>query len=235
MIEPAPSPAPLSGSGTTSGPMRSPTGTPFTRRRQPAAVIRLDEHADHPAVLDDAGRGADPALEAVADHAGAAADRALLDRPGVRALERREDVLRPDVEAVDVVEEPVPRLADDGQAPVPLAGLRGRDERIAHDPDRVRVRETDRRRQRARVADPLEPGQLAVAVDRVRAGEERLGRRHDHGDARADGLALDQRRVSDCQTRHVGDRVGRAGREAADLDPEVAGARHRPTIALGRH
>ena len=56
-----------------------------------------------------------------------------------------------------------------------VAVLGGGDERIADDTDGVRVREPDRRRQQPGVADPLEPGQLTVAVDPVRAGEERLG------------------------------------------------------------
>ena len=76
------------------------------------------------------------------------------------------------------------------------------------------------------VADPLEPGQLAVAVDPVRAGEERLGRRHDDGDSRPDAVALDQRRVADADAVDVRDRVRRPGWETADLDPEVAGALH---------
>ena len=129
-----------------------------------------------------------------------------------------------DVEAVDVVQDAVPGLAHHRQAPVVLAGLGGGDERVANDADRVGVGETDRRRQQARVAHPFEPRQLAVAVDPVRAGEERLGRRQDDGDARADVVALDQRRVADPDPGDVRDRVRRPGWEPADLDPEVTGA-----------
>ena len=142
--------------------------------------------------------------------------------------ERRGHVLGLDVEAVDVVEEAVPGLADDRQAPRAdsLAVLRRGDERVAHDADGVRVRQPDRRRQQPGVADPFEPGQLTVAVDPVRAGEERLGRRQDDGDSRPDAVAFDQRRVADPDPLDVRDRVRRAGWETADLDSEVAGARH---------
>ena len=67
----------------------------------------------------------------------------------------------------------------------------------------------DRRRQQARLADPLEPGQLAVAVEAVAAGEDRLGQAspscgHDDRDAGPDRaladderpVALDERRVA---------------------------------------
>ena len=111
------------------------------------AVVGLHEHADRVAavlVADDARGGADPALEAVADHPGAAADRALLDRPAARLRERLVDVLRTHVEAVDVVEQAVPGLADHRQRPVQRVVLAARphrrgDQRIAHDADAVRV------------------------------------------------------------------------------------------------
>ena len=203
MIEPVPPSQLRSGSGTPSAPIRSPTGTPFDAQPGPAAVVRLHEHTDGPAVLDDAGGRADAALEAVADHAGAAADGPLLDCAAVRARKRRRHVLRRDVEAVDVVEEAVPGLADDGQAPAVavVAVLCRRDERVADDADRVRVRERDRRRQQPGVPDPLQAGQLAVAVDPVRACEERLRRRHDDRHSGADVLTLDQRRVADADRR----------------------------------
>ena len=56
----------------------------------------------------------------------------------------------------------------------------------------------------------------------MRAGEERLGRRDDDGDAGSDVLAFDQRRVTDPDPGYVGDRILRPGREPADFDPEVA-------------
>src|SRR2546429_9871513 len=79
----------------------------------PPPVIALHQHADEVATVlfgEPAGGGADPALETVADHAGSATDRPLLDRPRVRRVERVKGVLRPDVKAVDVVEPAVPGL-----------------------------------------------------------------------------------------------------------------------------
>ena len=59
--------------------------------------------------------------------------------------------------------------------PRPCRALdRGRDERVADDADAVRVGDRDGRGQHARLADPLEAGQLAVAVEPVAAGEDRL-------------------------------------------------------------
>ena len=59
-------------------------------------------------------RGPDPALELVADHPRPATDVALGDRPTDRRVECRTEVLGAHVEAVDVVEQAVVRLADDG-------------------------------------------------------------------------------------------------------------------------
>ena len=81
MIEPAPSGA--SGSGTPIGPDALADGDAVDAQPGAPAVVRLHEHAERPAVLDDPGGRADPALEAVADHARAAADRALLDGAAV--------------------------------------------------------------------------------------------------------------------------------------------------------
>src|ERR1700691_2048315 len=78
-----------------------------------AAVVTLHQHADQvtAVLLGELARGgADAALEAVADHAGPTADRALLDTATVRAVERVKDVLGLHVEAVDVVQPPVPGL-----------------------------------------------------------------------------------------------------------------------------
>ena len=58
------------------------------RAFRPSSEIRLHEHADRITAagrLDDARRRAVAALEVVADHARAAADAALLDRPADRA------------------------------------------------------------------------------------------------------------------------------------------------------
>ena len=55
-----------------------------------------------------------PPLNPVADHPGAASDVSLGYRAVARGLDRRAHVVGPDVHAVDVVEQPVVRLADDG-------------------------------------------------------------------------------------------------------------------------
>src|SRR6266545_2168429 len=109
------------------------------------------------------------------------------------------------------------------QRPAVRAMLRG-DERIAHDPDRERVRDSDRRRKQARLADPLEPGQLAVSVQPVRRRKawRAVGRGEDDGHASAHVLAFDERRVADADAGDVRDRVQRPGLELADRDAELA-------------
>ena len=65
-----------------------------------------------------------PPLNSLADHSGATADAALVHRPGVRAVERGEDVSGFDVEAVDVVEPAIPGLGDHRERPRILDDLR---------------------------------------------------------------------------------------------------------------
>ena len=212
-------------------------------------VVRLDQHADRP-LSGAPRRRADAALELVADHARPAADVALGDRPVGRRRERRVQVLGVDVEAVDVVERAVVRLADHRQRPDRVAhavGPRGRlDQRVAHHPDAVRVRDADRPAQHPGLPDPLEPGELAVAVEPMRPGEDRLGPdvavvRDDGGDAGADrsrarpqrAVARDERRVPDADAGDVGDRVERPRLHATDADPELTSA-HRRSVATAR-
>ncbi len=220
------------------------------------AVVRLDERADRePAGVrwDDARGCPDPALELVADHAGAAADRALRDRPAGRPRERRVEVLRLHVEPVDVVEDAVVGLPDDRQRPEvgmwAVGAHRVRQERVVDHPDRMRVRDRDRGGQEAGLANPLEAGQLAVAVEAVAAGEERLEEDlaivgDHHRDAGADwpladharALPADERRVPDAHTGDVGDGVVRPRRQPAEDDPVVACAHvtpHGPPAACG--
>ena len=88
---------------------------------RPLAVVRLDQDPDRvPAAVvgDDPRRRPDPALELVADHPRPATDVALGDGSAGRRGQRRAQVLAAHVEAVDVVEQPVVRLADDRQRPV---------------------------------------------------------------------------------------------------------------------
>ncbi len=138
---------------------------------RPRAVIRLDEHTDgvracHPR------RRADAALEAVADHPGAASDVALVHRTVRGRVERRSRVLGADVEPVHVVEDAVPRLGDYRQAPgAAVAGERGRHKGFVDGADRMRVRQRDRRGQQPRLLHPLQARDLAVAVEPERRGE----------------------------------------------------------------
>src|SRR5206468_12261162 len=60
----------------------------------------------------DARRRADAALEAEADHAGPAADAALLDRAGLGRIERGCCCLRRDVETFEIVEVAAPGLGN---------------------------------------------------------------------------------------------------------------------------
>jgi hypothetical protein len=92
-------------------------------------------------------------------------------------------VRRPDVQAVDVAERAVPRLADHRQRPPAAAETTAGDavghDRITHDPNAVRG-DRDRAAQLAGLADPLEPGQLTVAVEPVAAATQ-AGRRRRRG------------------------------------------------------
>ena len=76
------------------------------------------------------------------------------------------------------------------------------------------------------------PGELAVPVQPVRAREDGLLPRvalvrEDDADARADGVALDERRVADPHARDVRDGVLLARRKRPDPDSEVSRARLR--------
>ena len=110
-----------------------------------------------------------------------------------------------------------------------------RHQRVAHDADAVRVRDGDRCGQHPGFADPFEAGQLAVAVEAVTAGEDRLApivgaARDDHGDAGPDraladdqrSVARDERRVADANARDVRDGVEWPGPATPDDDAEVA-------------
>ena len=118
MIDPAPS-----GSPTAAARRSGPISRRPAARRRPGGRGRpwlacTSTPTVHAPASDDPRRGPQPALEAVADHPGAAADAALLDRPGRGARERLVHVLGAHVEAVDVVQHAVPGLAHHRQAPV---------------------------------------------------------------------------------------------------------------------
>ena len=205
------------------------------------AVVGLDQDAHRAAavgLLQHPGRGADAALEAVADHARAAADVALPDRSRRGRVDRLDHVLGAHVHAVDVVQGPVPGLPHHRQAPGLLgagpAGQPGRDQGVAHHPDAVGVGDRDRRGEQARLADPLQAGQLPVAVQPVAAGERRLGVRvvrggEQHRHPGAHGVAPDQGGVAHPDPGHVGDRVVRPWPAGADGDAQVP-CPHGPSI-----
>ena len=203
-------------------------------------MVGLDQYPDGvPAVLLShlARRGPDAGLEAEGLHPGPATHVPFGHRPASGRFERCEQMLGPDVLAVDVVEVAVPGLRHDRQGPdanlAPACDAGGH-QRVAHHPDAVRVGEADRGRQHPRFADPFEPGHLAVAVEGVAPREDRLFpgiaivRDHD-GDAGPDRsladlqrpISRDERRVADANARDVGDGVQRAGRERADDDAKV--------------
>ena len=200
------------------------------RETRTPAVVGLHEHSERVAVAGHPRGRADAALEAVADHSGAAAYRSLLHRAIRGVLERCVHVLGANVHARDVVQHAVVCLAHHGQ--MPLAGARGvlrRDDGVAHDADRERVRDPDGCRQEAGLAHPFEARQLAVAVEPMRAGEQRQRAGQDDRDAGADFVALDQRGVADPCPVDVRDGVQRARLEVADPDPEIARPRHYET------
>src|SRR3954451_1867056 len=215
------------------------------------AVVRLDEHADREAasvVWDDPGGRPDAALELVADHPRPPADIALRDGSGRCRGQCRTKVLGPDMEAVDVVEETVVGLAHDRKRPMVRPGIgtldRNGHERVADDPDAVRVGDRHRARELAGLADPLETGHLAVAVQAVAARVHRfvpavVGPRHDDRHSRPDrstshderSVALDDRGVADSNAGHVRDGVAGTRPSPADDDPKVADA-HRAMLAV---
>jgi hypothetical protein len=112
-----------------------------------------------------------------------------------------------------------------------------RDERVPDDTDAVGVGDCDGRGQEARLSDPLEAGQLAIAVEGVTTSEDRLPRclarsgdddRHTGPDRSAAdderAVAAHERRVPDANAGDVRDRVERPGRAETDDDAEVAGS-----------
>jgi hypothetical protein len=176
----------------------------------------------------------------VADHPRPAPDVALGHGAVARrgAGERLVDVVHRHVEAVDVVQQAIPGLAGDRQRPErrPERQLADgvADDPVVDDTDAVGVRDPDRPGQQAGLADPLEPGQLAVPVQAVAAGVDRPGEdvalvRQDHRHARPDRaladdeatLAADDRRVADADAGDIRDRVPRTRPSAPDPNPQI--------------
>ncbi len=209
----------------------------YAVHREDAAEVRLDEDPQRvaPEPLGQAPRrGADAALPAEGDGAGAGADRALRHGPSGRGPDRGDDVLPAHGKGADVVEPAVVRLAHEGvhRAHAVVAGL---GERPGHDgldggPHRERVREDDRRLDRAELAHLGGARQLPERVADEHGSRDLLLEEvpavgQDGGDSGADVLALDERRLADADAGDVRDRVQGAGREDAGGEAEVASAR----------
>ncbi len=220
---------------------------PVDAQQRPLAVVRLHQDPDGP-VAGASGGGADAALELVADHPGPATDVALRHRSGGSRRERGVDVLGAHVEPVDVVEGAVVGLTGDGERPDGVAHVvrpcRRLDQGVVHDTDAVGVGDADGTAEHPGLPDPLQPGELAVAVEPVRPGEHRLGPYvavvgDHHGDPGSHrplagpqpAVTADQRGVADADTGDIGDGVEGAGFHAPDSDAEVSGA-HRRSVAV---
>ena len=114
----------------------------------------------------------------MADHARAAADVPLFHGAVRGCVDGGAHVLWLDVHPVDVIQQAVPGLPDHRKTPefalvFPQVDF-GRYEGVPDDPDRVRIGQADRGAKHSRFPDPLQAGQLAVAVQPVSAGEEGL-------------------------------------------------------------
>ena len=160
--------------------------------------------------------------------------------PAMGGVERIEDMLRLDMETIDIVEPAVPGLRHNRQAPVKTARVRAAlldspvNDGVAHDADTVRVGDRDRAFEESTFLQPGRPRHLAVAVETEDAGIDRIvvfSPRQDRGHAGADraladfdfSFAADQRRVADLNASDVGDRVERA-RGAVEGNAEGASA-----------
>ena len=112
---------------------------------------------------------------------------------------------------------------------------RGRDHRVPDDADAVRVGDGDGSGQLPGFADPLEAGQLAVAVQAMTPGEDGFvpvvrSARHDDrhpGPYRTAAdherpVALDDRGVPDPHAGHIRDGVEGSRAAEPDGDPEVS-------------
>ena len=147
------------------------------------------------------------------------------------------------VHAVDIVEAAVPRLGDHRQRPHGPPVVPGRrrpvlrrvaNGRVAHDADRVGVRQQHRPVEQARLLDPGQARHLRRCRS-ARSARRSTGRlapspcRGAGSRSRPCGtsVALDQRHVADLDACHVGDGVERPRGSEVERDAQVAGARLR--------
>src|SRR6516162_3695659 len=163
-----------------------------------SSVVTLHQHSDGvaPSIgVQHARTRPDPALELVANHAGAAAHIALLHWTGMSRVESMPRVFRLHVKSVDVVEVSVPRLGDDRQRPPVALHIRRSslylpgDDRVAHDSDAMSIRDHHWTIQKSRVVHPCRPGHFTIAVECEPGGKYRvvtvLSARMDRRDAGA--------------------------------------------------
>ena len=150
------------------------------------AVIRLHEDADRVATKfggELSARGSVPPLEAVTDHSSAAtlaATRHLCTRwergGGIECGAR---MLCRDMESVDVVEDAIPRFPNYRETPRRRPWnvvQRPANHLVMHYTNGVCIRDTDRRGQEARFANPLKASHLAVPIETVCPCKERVRR-----------------------------------------------------------
>ena len=252
MIEPSrPEPSPPAAAGPAGGLVVGaalgsevgdlpPHRDPGDGHQAAAAEVRLDQDPDHivvPPAATDPRSGADAGLETEGAHPGAAADRAFDHRAAAGRIERCEDMLAADMEAVDVVQESVPGLGDHRQAPVRRVEvlLRPGDRRLV---DRATlwvfvIITAPSRMPRSR--EPGGAGHLAVPVQREPGGEDAApagaAAGQHRGDAGADrafadaelSFAPDDGVVPHLHSGDIGDRVEQAG-ITLEGHAEIAGA-----------
>ena len=150
--------------------------------------------------------------------------------PSAAASSAAARVLGADVEPVHVVEDAVPCLGDNRQAPgAAVACERGRHERFVDCADGMRVGQRDRRGQQPRLLHPLEARDFAVAVEPERRRERGEVARDDDRDAGPHVVAFDECCMPDADAGDVGDRVQQARLEVADDDAEVSSPHERIT------
>ncbi len=202
---------------------------------QVAAEIALHQHADGVAALrrfEPARAGADAALPAERDRAGAGADRAFLDLAVRQPCQRLFDLHRAHRACADVAEVAVVGFADDriDRAHLFHAGLGEQvgGQRVGDLPHAQRAGQQYRRFQFAQFLYLGHAKQLAEAVadhDRRRHAlqVDVAAVRDDRGHAGVEARALRQRGMADADAGDVGDRVAGASRQRADDDAGVAG------------
>ena len=193
-----------------------------------AAEVRLHKHAHGPgtpALLDEAGGGADAPLEAEADGAAARADGAS-GEVLARAVDGGEHLLRAYGPGLDAADAPVVRLADHGVHAlgerVPCALLFSKGilyQRVRDAADVHRAGERDGRLEVAELGDLDGAAGLSVAVEGMGGGhgprgEDRALTGDDDRHARVQLLCrVVDGRVPDLDVRYIGDAVARAARE----------------------